>query len=123
VPFFEAAVRNGSPFEAFYYLARVQYQQTKSSAANPELIAGSCSTAVSFLKLVAERGSWSDDPLHDAESAWSTETILGSENAMLLWWIAAERGYEVAQNNLAYVLDQGTSYICFLLRLCSSLSR
>jgi SEL1 protein len=28
------------------------------------------------------------------------------EGAKLRWWIAAEQGFEVAQNNLAYVLDQ-----------------
>lgn len=29
--------------------------------------------------------------------------------AILKWWIAAERGSEIAQNNLGYVLDQGNS--------------
>ena len=28
--------------------------------------------------------------------------------AMLRRWMVPERGYEVAQNNLAYLLDQGT---------------
>ena len=35
---------------------------------------------------------------------------------MLKWWIAAERGSEIAQNNLAYVLDQDRSVLrltCF----------
>lgn len=111
VAYFDAAVRSGSPFEAFYYLAKVQHQQAKSLGVNPDIATGSCSTAVSFYKLVAERGSWFDDPVHDAEVEWSTETNRGSENAMLLWWIAAERGYEVAQNNLAYVLDQDKSVL------------
>lgn len=30
---------------------------------------------------------------------------------MLKWWIAAERGSEIAQNNLAYVLDQDKSVL------------
>ena len=37
------------------------------------------------------------------------------EDAMLRWWIASERGIETAQNNLAYILDQGM----LLLRLSS----
>ena len=67
--------------------------------------------AVSFHKLVAERGVWGDDLLSDADIAWSSGTIRGKEMAMLKWWIAAERGSEIAQNNLAFVLDQGTWFI------------
>lgn len=63
--------------------------------------------AVSFYKLVAERGVWDDDLLRDAEIAWMSGTDQGKEVAMLKWWMAAERGNEIAQNNLAYVLDQG----------------
>ena len=69
--------------------------------------------AVSFFKLVAERGSWEDDMLRDADYTWALGTERGYEMAMLRWWIAAERGLEVAQNNLAYVLDQG-AFLCFL---------
>jgi SEL1 protein len=82
----------------------IQSQQ----AQNPALAAGSCPMAVSFHKLVAERGVWGDDLLRDADVAWSSGTNRGKEMAMLKWWIAAERGSEVAQNNLAFVLDQGT---------------
>jgi SEL1 protein len=60
--------------------------------------------AVSFHKLVAERGVWEDGLLRDADIAWSSGTNRGKEMAM---WIAAERGSEIAQNNLAFVLDQG----------------
>jgi SEL1 protein len=67
--------------------------------------------AVSFHKIVAERGVWGDDLLRDAEVAWSSETDRGKEMAMLKWWIAAERGSEVAQNNLAFVLDQDKSIL------------
>jgi len=80
----------------------------------PANIAGSsCATAVSFYKLVAERGSWDDDLLKEAELAWSTATERGSEMAMLRWWMAAERGIEAAQNNLAFVLDQDKSILRF----------
>lgn len=50
---------------------------------------------------------WEEDLLADAERAWMTGAEQGKEVAMLKWWIAAEKGFEVAQNNLAYVLDQG----------------
>ena len=107
---FENALRLGSPFEAYYYLADIQARQVRSKLLPPEIAGSSCAVAVSFFKLVAERGSWDDDMLRDADYAWSLGTERGSEMAMLRWWIAAERGVEVAQNNLAYVLDQGTFF-------------
>jgi SEL1 protein len=76
----------------------------------PSMAGGFCAVAVSFYKLVAERGVWDDDLLHNAEIAWLSETDRGKEIAILKWWIAAERGFEIAQNNLAYVLDQGQSW-------------
>lgn len=78
---------------------------------------GACSVAVSFYKVVAERGAWDDDLLTSGEQAWNTETNAGKESAMLSWWIAAERGYEIAQNNLAYVLDQGKCQLLHILDL------
>lgn len=74
--------------------------------------------SVSFYKLVAERGVWDDDLLRDAEISWMSGADQGKEVAMLKWWIAAERGYEIAQNNLAYVLDQGELRL-IVVRLCS----
>jgi len=57
---------------------------------------------------VSERGVWDDDLLREAEVAWAAGTPQDKETAILKWWIAAERGSEIAQNNLAYVLDQGS---------------
>lgn len=105
--YFEAAIRQGSPFEAYYYLADIQARIARAHEGAPELAASSCSIAVSFYKLVAERGVWEDNILRDAEIAWSSGTERGKELALLHWWIAAERGMEVAQNNLAFALDQG----------------
>jgi SEL1 protein len=73
--------------------------------------------AVSFHKLVAERGVWGDDLLRGADIAWSSGTNRGKEMAMVKWWIAAERGSEIAQNNLAFVLDQGACLAGYL-NLC-----
>ena len=73
----------------------------------PHVVSSACSMAVSFYKIVAERGVWDDDLLRDAEIAWMAGSKQEKGMAMLKWWIAAERGSEIAQNNLAYVLDQG----------------
>jgi SEL1 protein len=108
--YFETAVRSGSPFEAYYYLGELH----SASASNPKtpahLKSSSCAMAVSFYKIVAERGVWEDDLLGDAEAAWMAGGDQNKEAAMLKWWIAAERGSEIAQNNLAYILDQGQEH-------------
>ncbi|KAH9941922.1 HCP-like protein [Amylocystis lapponica] len=111
--YFETAIRQGSPFEAYYYLAEVQGRQARNPQILPNIAGSSCAVAVSFYKLVAERGLWDDDLLREAELAWISGTERGSEAAMLRWWIAAERGFEVAQNNLAFVLDQDKSILRF----------
>lgn len=107
--YFEAAVKNGSPFEAYFYLAQINAAQAYAAAAENIGSGGSCSVAVSFYKHAAERGAWrSDNLLGEAESLWFREgsTSVDREGAMLRWWLAAQRGFESAQNNLAYVLDQ-----------------
>jgi SEL1 protein len=68
---------------------------------------GACSIAASFFKVVTERGSWDEDLIQEGEGAWETGTPSGKQLAMLKWWIAAERGVEIGQNNLAFILDQG----------------
>ncbi|KAI0629048.1 HCP-like protein [Trametes polyzona] len=111
--YFETALRQGSPFEAYYYLADIQARQARASMIPPEIAGSSCAIAVSFYKLVSERGTWDDNLLKEADDTWNLGTERGSEMAMLRWWIAAERGYEVAQNNLAFVLDQDKSILKF----------
>ena len=108
--YFETAIRYGSPFEAYFYLAKIHTMNMHSAGLSQGYAAGSCANAVSFYKLVAERGLWDEDLVDDAEFAWNSGTARGKETAILKWWIAAERGSEVAQNNLAYVLDQGQFY-------------
>ncbi|KAI6029414.1 hypothetical protein BKA83DRAFT_4218619 [Pisolithus microcarpus] len=95
--YFETAIRFGSTFEAHFYLAKIHTTNMRASGLPQDYAAGSCSSAVSFYKLAAERGVWDDD----------------LELAILKWWVAAERGLEVAQNNLAYVLDQDKSMLRF----------
>ncbi|TFK26490.1 HCP-like protein [Coprinopsis marcescibilis] len=109
--YFENAVRNGSPFEAYYYLAEIYSAQATNVNMLPHVSSSSCAMAVSFYKLVSERGVWDDDLLRDAEIAWMAGRDEDKQVAMLKWWIAAERGFEVAQNNLGYVLDQDKSIL------------
>ncbi|KII95703.1 hypothetical protein PLICRDRAFT_150569 [Plicaturopsis crispa FD-325 SS-3] len=108
---FETAIRHGSPFEAYYYLAEIHASQATNAMMTPNMASGSCAMAVSFHKIVAERGVWDEDLLREAEVAWDSGTNRGKESAMLKWWIVAERGSEIAQNNLAYVLDQDKSIL------------
>ncbi|KAF9268703.1 HCP-like protein [Marasmius fiardii PR-910] len=110
-PNFEHAIRLGSNFEAYYYLGQIHWAQVTSTNVPSNVASGSCAMAVSFYKLVAERGSWDDELLREAEVAWMTGTDQSRELAMLKWWVAAERGSEVAQTNLAYVLDQDKSIL------------
>ncbi|THU78924.1 HCP-like protein [Dendrothele bispora CBS 962.96] len=108
---FDAAIRLGSPFEAYYYLGRVYSSQATASNVPANMASSSCAMAVSFYKLVSERGVWDDDLLREAEVAWASGTPQNKDTAILKWWIAAERGSEIAQNNLAYVLDQDRSML------------
>ncbi|KDE09601.1 hypothetical protein MVLG_00009 [Microbotryum lychnidis-dioicae p1A1 Lamole] len=98
--YFEHAIRqdgNRVPdtFQSYYYLAEL-------SARSPDR-AEQCLTAVQFYKLVAERGDWGHEVWWEAERAWER----GDEHQALLgYWIMAERGYEPAQNNVAWILDR-----------------
>lgn len=99
--FLEAAIRNHSPFEAFYLLARLH---SNSARAEDHSRPGSCGVSVAWFKMVAEKGNWGDDFIGDADRAWAR----GEEDkAMLGWWIAAEMGYEAGQNNVAFAMEKG----------------
>ncbi|KAF8308200.1 HCP-like protein [Clavulina sp. PMI_390] len=133
IKYFEAAIRNGSRFEAFYYIASIHAARALDPSSSSSVSAGSCGVAVSFFKLVAERGSWKSDLIGEAERLWlggdngfaltsaliapSSSTGMGDERsrerdaAKLRWWIAAEQGHEIAQNNLAYTLDPHKSLL------------
>lgn len=124
-------MRHGSSFEAFYYIAALHANKAQGLTVPLESNAGSCPIAVSFYKYVAERGCWKQDLLLEAEILWRAgEEKRGAktgflrpvrvsdftsehEEALLRWSIAAERGYEIAQNNIAWVLDQGKIRLYF----------
>lgn len=112
--YFETAMRHGSPLEAYYYLASIHAAQARHPSSSNPLSTGSCGVAVSFYKMVVERGCWESNLVGEAERLWlSAGSGAGDERkregAKLRWWVAAERGFESAQNNLAYILDQGTA--------------
>lgn len=142
IPFFETAIRHGAPFEAYYYLA--SYNGQRARAKEP-----SCSVAVAFHKLTAERGNWALNEgalILPGDTTSSTVAVPAGESVgaawraikedgeigfggmgvgmegvgeerMIKWSIESERGDEVAQNNLAFVLDQGETLIssCYTL--------
>ncbi|EJD40276.1 HCP-like protein [Auricularia subglabra TFB-10046 SS5] len=57
----------------------------------------------------APGGAWLVNLLGEAENLWFRED---RDGAILRWHLAAERGYESAQNNLAYALDQDKNSLC-----------
>jgi len=57
-----------------------------------------------LFKNVAERGRWSEMVM-EAHSMYRESNVDG---ALLLYTLLAELGYEVAQSNVAYMLDKST---------------
>lgn len=96
--YFEVALRNNDPIQALYYLAEINAH----AVARPDL----CPVSVAFYKMVVERGDWEHEVWWDAERAWAAGD---KHKALLGFWVMAERGYEQAQNNVAYILDKGKS--------------
>jgi len=100
--FFEAAIRTDGirqpdQFQAYYYLAELASHASSSSE--------NCPVTVSFYKHVVERGDWDHEVWFEAERAREKGDL---RRALLGYWIMAERGYEVAQNNVAWILDRGS---------------
>ncbi|KAI8373500.1 hypothetical protein EDC96DRAFT_499589 [Choanephora cucurbitarum] len=79
---------------AYWYLAHLNEQNL---APRP-----SCRVAVSYYKAIAERGDWLNPTVEEAYQAYKDND---QENALVHYLLAAERGYEVAQSNVAYMLD------------------
>ncbi|XP_078262974.1 protein sel-1 homolog 1 [Rhinoraja longicauda] len=62
----------------------------------------SCHTAVELFKNVCERGRWSERLM----SAYSSYKDGDTDSALVQYLLLAEQGYEVAQSNAAFILDQ-----------------
>lgn len=110
---FDAALKFGNAFEAYYYLALIN---VKSAQFAIEPLDGTykvgphgtasyerCRNAVSGYKYVVERADWKDGTFTRAERAWSKGF---PAKALLGWVLAGEKGFEAAQNNVAWVLDR-----------------
>ncbi len=99
--YFEMAARYGQ-IEAQYYLAEMIYHGVGRDKA--------CGQALAFYKNVAEKA----DPLVsswlEANQAYEDGDY---ELALLDYLVAAEQGYEKAQNNVAYLLDAQQSSLPF----------
>ncbi|BGP12880.1 hypothetical protein JCM10213_005166 [Rhodosporidiobolus nylandii] len=103
--YFEHAIRlddrrQPDQYQSYYYLAELA---ARSSSTSGGAEAASCPVAVSFYKRVAERGDWETEVWWEAERARER----GDERTALLgYMMMAERGYEAAQNNVAWMLDR-----------------
>ncbi|KAG0941832.1 hypothetical protein G6F61_007980 [Rhizopus arrhizus] len=62
----------------------------------------SCRVSVHYYKAISEAGDWLYPTVEQAYSAYKHGD---EESALLYYRMAAERGYEIAQSNVAYLLD------------------
>lgn len=111
--YFELAVRYGN-LEAAYYLAEMSYKGIGREK--------QCNLAQTYYKNVAERAEILVSSWNDANEAYEGGEI---ELAFLEYLLAAEQGYERAQNNVAYILDlaRGPNLLNRWLSLKKSSSR
>ncbi|XP_056021102.1 protein sel-1 homolog 1-like isoform X2 [Ostrea edulis] len=94
VKYFNLASQGGHVL-AFYNLAQMHATGTG--------VLRNCHTAVELFKNVAERGRWAE-MLPEAYSMYKEGHV---SQALMKYVFLAELGYEVAQSNVAYMLDQG----------------
>lgn len=66
-----------------------------------------CHTAVELFKNVAERGPWSQR-LMEAHDLYTEGQV---DAALMTYALLAELGYEVAQSNVAFILDNGETHL------------
>lgn len=97
--FFDLASRL-SHIEAFYHLAEINNNGVGRDR--------SCSIATVFYKLVAEKVEPIHSPFDEANKAYEDGDM---ETALVAYMMAAEQGYESAQANVAYMLDEYKSII------------
>ncbi|KAG5977402.1 hypothetical protein E4U55_006845 [Claviceps digitariae] len=91
--YFELAARYGN-MEAYYYLAEMTYHGVGREK--------TCGLALGYYKNVAEKAEPLVSSWADANEAYDSGDY---DVAFLEYLMAAEQGYERAQNNVAYMLD------------------
>jgi SEL1 protein len=95
IKWFQAASQSGHVL-AYYNLAQMHATGTG--------VLRSCTTATELFKSVAERGRWSN-MFTEAFNLYKQGHV---EQAFMMYLYLAELGYEVAQSNVAYIIDQMT---------------
>jgi SEL1 protein len=93
IKWFQAASQSGHVL-AYYNLAQMHATGTG--------VLRSCTTATELFKVVAERGRWSN-MFTEAFHLYKQGHI---EQAFMIYLYLADIGYEVAQSNVAYIIDQ-----------------
>ncbi|KAF1347752.1 hypothetical protein BDV97DRAFT_299392 [Delphinella strobiligena] len=101
--YFELAARN-SHIEAFYYLAEIINQGLGRER--------SCGMAAVYYKIAAEKAEVVHSHFIEANEAYDNGNL---ETALVAYMMAAEQGYENAQANVAYMLDQARPRFSFSL--------
>lgn len=99
IRFFDLAARIGpgrnGHIEAFYHLAEMSNKGIGRDR--------SCNVATAFYKLVAEKVETIHSSFDEANRAYEDDE---TETALITYMLAAEQGYETAQSNVAYLLDE-----------------
>lgn len=99
VRYFELAARHGW-MQAFYYLAEIANQGIGREK--------HCSMATAYYKIVAEKAEVLHSSFKEANLAYEAGDM---ETALVDSMMAAEQGYENAQANVAYILDEQKSIL------------
>ena len=99
VSYFELGVRHGH-IEALYHLAEINNNGVGRER--------SCGHATAYYKVVAEKAEGLHSSFEEANEAYDHGD---KEAALLGYMMAAEQGYEQAQANVAYLLDEQRSIV------------
>ena len=94
IRYFDLAARHGH-IEAFYHLAEISNNGIGRER--------SCGVATAYYKLVAEKAEPIHSSFDEANIAYEDGDM---ETALTTYMMAAEQGYESAQANVAYLLDE-----------------
>ncbi|KMP07440.1 ERAD-associated protein [Coccidioides immitis] len=97
--YFELAARYGAT-EAFYFLAEIAERGIGKER--------HCGMATGYYKMVAERVEEIHSSFAEANEAYKSGD---KETALVLSMMAAEQGYEIAQANVAWLLDERRSVL------------
>ena len=97
--FFDLAARHGH-IEAFYHLAEISNNGVGRER--------SCGMATAYYKMVAEKVETIHSAFDEANRSYDDGD---AEAALVTYMMAAEQGYESAQANVAYILDEYRSIL------------